>query len=165
MSEIVKNIIFPFWRRVFQFQSHCTISSLLQLIIYRNVIFFPSLIPSVWRIFLYSSLMSLLPYIVLFLIFSQNIKFFIHMLKRCLTAFPLYSFITKADYQITVGTVLQNTICLLPFPAADGQVAGVPSALKQIHTLGPGTDLQTASFLLIQKYCYQKRCPSGCMKI
>ena len=109
--------------------------------------------------------MSLLPYIVLFLIFSQNIKFFIHTLTRGLTVFPLYSFITKADYQITVGTVIQNTICLLPFPAADGQVAGIPSALKQIHTPGPGTDLQTASFLLIQKYCYQKRCPSGCMKI
>lgn len=93
MSELIKIIIIPFWRRVFQLRSHCTRSSLLQLIIYRNVIFFPSLIPSVWRIFLYSRLMSLLPYIILVLIFSQNIKFFIHTLTRCLIIFPLYSFI------------------------------------------------------------------------
>jgi len=45
------------------------------------------------------------------------------------SSFFLYK--TKADYQITVRTVTQNTICLLPFPAADGQVDGIPSALNQ----------------------------------
>ena len=46
--------------------------------------------------------------------------------------FPsLFLYKTKADYQITVGTVTQNTICLLPFPAADGRVDGIPSALNQ----------------------------------
>lgn len=100
--------------------------ALLQLIIYRNVIFFPSLIPSVWRIFLYSCLMSLLPYIILVLIFSQTSNSSFTHWQGALSFSSLFLYKTKADYQITAGTVTQNTICLLPFPAADGQGGWYP---------------------------------------
>ena len=73
------------------------------------------------------------PILYYFSFFSKTPNSFIHMFTRCLTIFPLYSFIAKADYQITIGTVTQHTICLLPFPAADKWMVSILHLNKSTH--------------------------------
>lgn len=72
--------------------SHCTRSSLTSAYNLGMCDFFPSHSFSM-KNFSYSMFFDVSKqfYIILVLIFSQNIKFFIHTLTRCLIIFPLYS--------------------------------------------------------------------------